>query len=205
MTYDPLAVPKISDAVLERHFGPNSVPKLAAALHRDNPTLYDQMRVLAEEKGLVGPRSYFRPTDIPAKQGKKEPSPAEQVAMSEFSAEDCAAYFKTPTGQLGAKNAAKLREQDPAAYDRLKVAARARGVLPEQPAVEIRDARKPHKPAPTPSDGRFQLAPDMCIEAGLPLDTKGTLEEFGKISQQIASNRRQRPNPKPADEKKQVA
>lgn len=203
--YDPFKKLPIDETVLRKHFGPKSDAKLATQLKRDNPALYDQMRKVAENLDLVGPRSYHRPEDVPAKPGKREFSAGEQAAMAEFSVEDCNAYFRTPTGQVGAKNAAKLRETDEAAYDRLRVAAVARGILPQKPLAEVRDARKPHKPAPTPNDGKFQLSADLCIEAGLPLDTRVTLQEFGKISQQLASNRRQRPNPKPADEKKQVA
>ena len=197
--YNPLEKPAFPEEVVRKHFGKGSDSALAAKLHDENPQLYDALRIEAERIGAVGPRPYFRPQDVPQKTGKHEVTPAEQACLAEFDEATCVAFFKIPTGKPGSKNAAKLAQTDKAAYDRLKVAARARGILPQENMVEVRDNQAPAKKS-SAGDGKFALAPELCVEAGLPLDTRVTLGEFSKVTAQIASNRRQRP--KPADDAK---
>ena len=187
MAFDPLAKPKYDRATVSRFFGSKSSAKDAQRLKLENPGLYDDMRKSAEtEHNLIGQRGYFRAEDLsvlrPGKDARRNYTEAEYSAMAEFSREDCARLFQGIGQEPGAKdNAAAIQKADPEKYFRLKVAARAHGVLPQSTEIHP-PVRKPEPPA---EPIKFSLEDRIADRIGLPRGHKVDMVEYAGILKAI--------------------
>ena len=106
---------------------------------KSDPALYQLAKAAAIQKGMFGPgRENNGQISRPAPK-QTEITPAQLAAMAEYDHDTCVAYFHTNANAEGHLNAGKLAKENPAAYQRLKLAAQGHNLLPDEPTVAVAD------------------------------------------------------------------
>jgi hypothetical protein len=168
-------------ADVEKVFGPHGDANLAQRIFRENTGYYYSLRAQAVSDGLLAPNT-MGPLeraihDKEIRDAGPAYSDAELAAMVEFDRGTCERYFKQ-SGDGNSDNAASLRTADAAKYSRLKVAAKARGVLPknrdEQAVPEAGSAE------------RISIGQALAEKAGLSPDLKISQHQLNVLVQTVA-------------------
>lgn len=160
MSVDPFA-PKFPKSVVQKYFGSKSSAKDAMRLKKENPGLYDEMRISAEQDhGLLGERSYFRPQDRPADPNAPRAFSTEEIrARAVFPESECLRLLKE-TGSV--HNATNLLKSDPDAYRLFKLASVSYGLLPPSTVIPA------PQPKPAPVDSSVAIGDELADQLNLP-------------------------------------
>jgi len=167
---------------VEKVFGPRSDARLAQRMYTENKAYYESLRAQAQADGIIdAPREHPWAAMVRAQEAKaagRVYSDSEIAAMSEFDEATCQRYFRDANPNGSRDNVGEMQKNDPQKYDRLRLSAVARGILPPTPNAIQRPVQRPPEPV---SDGRFKLADALADRVNLPRGTRVSADQLDSI------------------------
>jgi hypothetical protein len=164
----------------------NSVFKngaVAMRLMTENPALYGTMRREAEALGILGPKAIGDPAPYTTRKPQKSYTDRELFLRAKFTAQECREFFNAPAGSK--TNPSTLFQTNREAYEEIREASVAHGVLPATPSTPHRTPQaRPTEPQPG-SGETFELDARICQELSLPAGFRVNQEGFLRAMQAI--------------------
>jgi len=182
--YDPIAAQRAmlySRQELESIFKGSGLT--AQKLFLENPELYRTMRTEAVAQGILGPSAKGTPAPYTTGKPQKSYSDRELFLRAKFTAQECKDFFNAPAGSKNSPTA--LFQTNREAYQEIKEASIAHGVLPPSPST-YSTSPQARTPEPQPSSGEtFELDSRICKELSLPEGFRVNQEGYFRAIQAV--------------------
>ena len=182
--YDPIAAQRAmlySRQELESIFKGSGLT--AQKLFLENPELYRTMRAEAVAQGILGPSAILPAAPYTVGQPQKSYTDRELFLRAKFTAQECRDFFNAPAGSK--TNPSTLFQTNREAYEEIREASVAHGVLPATPSTPQRTPQT-RTTEPQPGSGEtFELDSRICQELGLPVGFKVNSVGFYRVMQAI--------------------
>lgn len=124
------------------------------------------MRKEYEALGLIGPKAIGDPAPYTTGKPQRTYSDRELFLRAKVTAQECKDFFNAPAGSK--TNPTTLFQTNPEAYQEIKEASIAHGVLPATPSTPHRTPQT-RTTEPQPGSGEtFELDAKICQELNLP-------------------------------------